>query len=104
MWEARATNIQMDEGDYGVALPFTVKGVTLTALDCLRFLFMDGPSGEVIVQKDFSNIQQNKVNFAFTESESALFKAGSYFYDVEWYQDGSFQCKLVQNGIFRVVT
>lgn len=41
MWEARATNIQMDEGDYGVALPFTVKGVTLTALDCLRFLLQD---------------------------------------------------------------
>ena len=91
MWKARGNDLQIDEGDYGVALPFVVKGTTLTAADCMRFVFMDG------------HIQNNTVLFILTQEESAQLPGGAYVYDLEWYQDGVFQCKLIQNGIFKVV-
>ena len=103
MWKARGNDLQMDEGDYGVALPFVVKGTTLTAAECMRFVFMDGQSGETVLEKSFTDIQNNTVLFILTQEESAQLPGGAYVYDLEWYQDGVFQCKLIQNGIFKVV-
>ena len=103
MWKAKGNDLQMDEGDFGITLPFIVKGTTLTVSDCMRFVFMDGQTGETVLEKSFTNIQDNTVPFVLTEEESAQLPAGAYVYDLEWYQDGIFQCKLVQNGIFKVV-
>lgn len=104
MWKVRGNDLQMDEGDFGVALPFIVKGTTLTAADCMRFVFMDGQSGETVIEKSFTDIQENTVDLVLTEAESEQLPAGAYVYDMEWYQSGVFQCKLIQNGIFKVVT
>ena len=103
MWKVRGNDLQMDEGDFGIALPFIVKGTTLTASDCMRFVFMNGQSGETILEKSFTDIEDNTVNFVLTEAEGDLFPGGAYVYDLEWYQDDVFQCKLIQNGIFKVV-
>lgn len=103
MWKAKGTEIQMDQGDFGVVLPFIVKGVTLTASDCFRFVFMSPQDGHAILQKDITDVQQNAVNFVLTEAESAMLSGGAYVYDLDWYQDSVFNCKLIQNGIFKVV-
>ena len=102
MWEAQNSTIRMSEGDYGVALPFSVKGVTLTASDCIKFVFKDKPEGETILTKEYTNIQNNSANLMFTAAESALFEPGIYTYTMEWYQNGSFQCNVIENGVFKV--
>lgn len=102
MWEAEKTTIRMSEGDYGVALPFSVKGVTLTASDCIKFVFKDAPNGETILTKDYTNLTNNTANLMLTETESALFEPGVYTYTMEWYQNDNFQCNLIENGVFKV--
>lgn len=102
MWEAQKTTIRMSEGDYGVALPFSVKGVTLTASDCIKFVFKDKPEGETILTKEYTNLQNNSANLMFTDTESALFEPGIYTYTMAWYQNGSFQCNVIENGVFKV--
>lgn len=92
----------MSEGDYGIKLPVTVSGTTLTASDSLRFTFKDSRNGKVLLVKEFANIEDNTVDLEFTQEESALFSFGNYVYSLDWYQDGNFQCNIVEVGILKV--
>lgn len=102
MLTGNGTQIEMCEGDYGVSVPVTVSGVTLGASDSLKFTFKTNLNRDVILQKEYSSISQNKINLSFTEAESALFTPGSYVYSLDWYQNGSFMCNLVKVGSFVV--
>lgn len=103
MWNAVSQTISMTEGDFGVQLPVTVSGTTLTPQDTLRFTFLDAPNGSVILSKSFSAIANNTVNLELTEAESALFTPGKYVYRLDWFQGGVFMCNLIPDGIFKVV-
>ena len=96
------SNLEMDSGDFGVVLPFTVKGTTVTASDCFRFVFK-GADGATILTQTYADVQNNTINFVLSAAESALFPVGSYLYDLEWYQDGAFQDRLISSALFRVV-
>lgn len=93
----------MTEGDWGITIPMTVNGTTLTASDTIQLTFKDKINGADILQKTYSDIQNNTFNFSLTESESALFPVGVYVYRMDWYQDGAFMCCLVENATFKVV-
>lgn len=101
-WTVQNTTMRMSEGDYGVALPFSVKGTTIAAADSIKFVFKDGPNGETILTKEYTNLSQNSADLVFTAAESELFDPGTYCYTVAWYQSGVFQCNLVENGVFKV--
>ena len=103
MWNAVSQNISMTEGDFGVQLPVTVSGTSLTPADTLRFTFLDAPNGSVILSKSFSAISDNTVNLELAEAESALFTPGTYCYRLDWYQDGAFMCCLIPSATFKVV-
>lgn len=103
MWEVYKHTLQMVEGDFGLALPFDVKGTTITANDVLRFTFKDKLNGETLLTKEYTNIQQNSASLEFTENESALFPVGDYVYSLDWYQDGVFMGNLVKCAAFKVV-
>lgn len=103
MWEVYKTTLQMVEGDFGLALPFDVKGTDITANDVLRFTFKDKLNGETLLTKEYTNIQQNSASLEFTEAESALFPVGDYVYSLDWYQDGLFMGNLVKCAAFKVV-
>ena len=102
MWRVSGANLRMSENDYGIALPVTVSGVTLGAQDSLRYTFKDAVNMNTILVKEFSNIVQNTVSLELTEAESALFAPGSYVYSLDWYQNGSFMCCLVEAASFTV--
>lgn len=104
MWVTTSNGIQMTVGDYGIELPITVIGTTITASDSLRLTFNNALTGDEVLVKDFDNISQNTVNFELTEAESALFPVGVYSYSLDWYQDGNFMCNIIPIGIFRVVS
>ena len=102
MWIANGNDLIMAEGDYGVALPFTFKGMTFGASDCVAFVFKKSMNGTDILTKVFSNIQNSTVNLEFTEAESALFPKGQYIYRVDSYQNGNYKNNLIKLASLKV--
>lgn len=102
MLEAKGTTIYMAEGDYGLQLPFGIKGTTLAAGDSIRFTFKDKENGTTILEKEYTNITQNLGNLEFTQEESGLFGVGNYVYRMDWYQNGNFMCNIIPLGLFKV--
>ena len=103
MWNVNGQDLKMVEGDWGIQLPVTVSGTTLTASDELKLTIKTAINGDTIVSKTFTNIQQNTVNRELTEAESALLPVGTYVYLLDWYQDGAFMCNIVPYALFKVV-
>lgn len=103
MWNVNGQNLTMTEGDWGIQLPVTISGTTLTANDELKFTIKTSINGEAIVSKNYSNISENTVNLELTEAESALLPVGTYVYLLDWYQDGAFMCNIIPSALFKVV-
>ena len=102
MWAVKNTTYSMAEGDWGVALPITVEGITFSENDFLKFVFKDQVNGTTILEKQYTPVE-NTINLEFTEAESALFPVGSYAYHLDWYQNGAFLCNLVPSATLKVV-
>lgn len=103
MWAVNGQDLKMTEGDWGIQLPVTIDGTTLTANDELKLTIKTAINGDIVVEKTFSNISQNTVNLVFTEQESALFSVGTYVYALDWFQDGAFVCNIIPAALFKVV-
>lgn len=103
MWDAAGTAISMAEGDFGIKLPVEVEGATISAADSLRFTIKDRVDGELILEKDYTNVQENTVELELTEAETALLPVGKYAYRLDWYQNGNFMCNVIPNSVLRVV-
>ena len=103
MWNVSGKDLKMCEGDYGIELPITVNGTTLTEYDELRLVIKKHINDEAIIIKEFSNIVQNTVNLSLTAAESALLLVGTYVYSLDWYQSGHFMCNLIEEALFKVV-
>ena len=103
MWTGTANQLEMVEGDYGIILPFTIKGVLLSQHDKMVFSFKRRLNGETILTKEYSNITNNTVNLSLTSQESKLFNPGNYVYTLDWYQQGVFQSNLISCGHLKVV-
>ena len=104
MWVTTSNGIQMTVGDYGVELPITITGTTITASDSIKIKFTNAMTGAEVLTKEYSDISQNTVNLEFTAQESALFPVGVYAYSLDWYQNGNFMCNIIPVGILRVVS
>ena len=100
MWNVSGNDIKMCEEDWGVELPITITGVTLTEQDSLKLIVK---AGENTIVKDFSNIQNNTIKLAFTEAETALLPVGTHTYSLDWYQDGAFLCNIIPTALLKVV-
>ena len=103
MWVVYGNNLGMTEGDYGIELPVTIHGITLQAADSLKFIFKTATDGDVLLEKDYSNIQDNTAYLEFTEAESELFEANmTYVFSLDLYQEGEFLCNVIPRGVFKV--
>ena len=103
MWNANGNNLQMCEGDWGIQLPVKVDNITFAENDVLRFTFKDQKNGNLLLTKEYANIQQNTVNLEFTEAETAVFAVGTFVYALDWYQDGAFMCNIIPSALLKVV-
>ena len=103
MWRVVGSDITMTAGDFGVALPITISGVTLTPSDKLKLTVKRADTGATVLEMDFSNISANTVEMELTAAESELLTPGEYRYNLDWYQDGVFLCCVVGGASFRVV-
>ena len=103
MWYVHGNDLKMCEGDFGVELPITISGTTLTASDEIRVTIKKSVNGDTLVTKDYGNISQNTVRFSLTSAESALLPVGTYVDSLDWYQSGHFMCNIVEAALFKVV-
>lgn len=103
MWVVNKQTLQMTEGDWGIELPISIDGVTLTAGDEVMVTIKTDKNGETVLIKNYENISNNTVNLSLTEAESKLLKVGSYVYSLDWYQDGAFMCNIIPSAPFKVV-
>ncbi len=102
MWRANGYEMTMTEGDFGIELPITISGTTITASDEIRFYIIDKPNGNVIIDKTFSNIAQNTFTLELTAAVGALLPVGVYYYTLDWYQNGAFMCCVIERARFKV--
>lgn len=102
MWTVSGYSLKMVEGDFGIQLPITIEGTTLTADDCIKIEIKDKRNGETVLVKDFTNIAENTFSLEFTESESELLAVGFYVYNLDWYQDGNFRCNIIKGASLTV--
>ena len=103
MWGVSGHELKMTEGDYGMALPITISGTTLTASDEVVMTIKSKANGDTILTKTYDNIDKNTFNFELTEAETQLLPVGSYVYSLDWYQDGAFMCNIIPCAAFKVV-
>lgn len=103
MWAVSGYSLKMVEGDFGIQLPITIEGTTLTAEDCIKIEIKDKRNGETVLVKDFTNIEDNTFSLELTESESELLAAGFYVYNLDWYQSGEFLGNIITGATFKVV-
>ncbi len=103
MWKADGCSLQMTAGDYGVALPFELKGITISEQDSIKIVVKSETCGTKLIEKDFQSIEDNIVNLLFTKEESSKLQVGGYKYRLDWYQDGIFMCNIISDGTLRVV-
>lgn len=94
--------ITMTEGDYGVVLPISIGGIELTCNDKFALKIFKEIDEEPILTKTFENIIDNTLELQFTEEESKLFEVGSYYYDLDWFQDDTFLSNILRARTFKV--
>lgn len=87
--------IIMDEGDYGLDLPFKLSGKNILANDTIAFKIGYGLySDKCIVKKEFNNLVEKDGKFVFVlnfdKNETELLKSGEYVYGLKQYRDGEF--------------
>lgn len=103
MWKVNGKNLTMTEGDFGLELPVAISGTTFAASDSVKIIVKATPNSEAIIEKTFSDIQDNTVKLVLSESESALLNVGTYVYTLDWYSDGVFMCNIIEQATFKVV-
>lgn len=102
MFNVIGNEIQMIEGDFGLQLPVTISGTTLTASDEILFTIKKKLNGDTVLSKTFTDIVDNTFNLEITETETALLPVGNYVYSLDWYQDGAFMCNIIPLASFKV--
>lgn len=100
MWNACGNDIQMTAGDYGITLPITITGVSLTSADEIRLAIK---SRSATVLEKVMTPEDNTVELLLTAEESETLTPGAYTYNLDWYQDGVFMCNIVVGGRFVVI-
>jgi hypothetical protein len=94
----------MVEGDFGINLPVKIlcESGTIESDDQISFVIKSHTGDKVLIEKTFTNIEDNKFDLMFTEEESKLLVAGNYNYNIDWFKSGKFMNNIIKNETFRV--
>lgn len=102
MFNVKNDNISMIEGDYGLELPITITGAEISPDESIKFTIRDN-SGETKIEKIYTNIIDNIINFSLTKTEAAKLKSNKkYFYSIDWYRNEEFLGNVINGNEFNV--
>lgn len=103
MITAEDITIKMTEGDFGIVLPIEIEAETeLTADDGFSIKIFKDINTEPLITKTYSGIKNNTIDFKLIEEDSLKLKVGTYKYDLDWYQEGSFLANIIAKASFKV--
>lgn len=94
--------IEMIEGDFGLVLPIKIGSIELTESDEFSLKIFKEKDAEPVLTKTFKNIVNNTLELKFTEEESKKLAVGDYYYDLDWYQEGTFLSNILAGKKFTV--
>lgn len=96
--------IEMTEGDFGIVLPIKINidGTELTNNDKFVLKIFEEINGEAIMTKEFESIIDNTIELKFTQEESKQLEVGSYYYDLDWFQENNFLSNILAKKTFKV--
>lgn len=106
MWELinkNGNDVSMIEGEYGLALPITLKDTAVSPSDTVKIEIKSGKNGETILTKEYTGITDSKVYLVLSEEDSAKLPVGSYVYNLDWYLDGIFNGTVINGARIKVV-
>lgn len=100
--DEKKKKITITEGDFGMTLPITIGGMDLTSSDKFSLKIFKEKDEEPIITKVFENIVDNTLELKFTQEESQMLEVGSYYYDLDWFQDNTFLSNILKARTFKV--
>lgn len=104
MWtvDNKTFKIEMTEGDYGIDLPIRFKKIELSSNDSIKIVFKTQKEDKPLIEKTFTNIENNVINLSFSAQETQKLSVGLYIYVMDWYKDGYFMCNLIKEAVLKV--
>lgn len=107
MLKSQNNKILMDEGDWGLSLPFKLTGDNILSTDVIEFkIKKDAYDEKTIIKKQFSNLSQENETFVFvldfTKEESDKLPANKYRYGLKQYRDGELLNTIIKDESFEV--
>lgn len=107
MLRAEGKRIFMDEGDWGLSLPFKLSGNDILSTDVFQFKIKRSiHNEEAIVEKEFTNLSEKDGEFVFaldfTKEESNKLPEDKYRYGLKQYRDGELLNTVISDGYFEV--
>ena len=108
MLRAEGKKIIMDEGDYGLSLPFKLSGNNILITDTIKFKIKKNiyDEEEAIIEKEFTNLSEEDgvivFSLDFTKNDSNKLTANKYHYGLKQYRNGEFLNTIIKDGDFEV--
>ena len=102
MFSVKNKDITMIEDDYGFELPITITGTEIASDETIKMTVSD-VAKEIKIEKAFTNIDNNTINFSLTQAESEKLKpTKKYTYSIDWYKGEEFLGNVVNGYEFIV--
>lgn len=92
----------MDEFEIGLSINlYDADGekISLGSEDTVEVIIKNN-RGETVKTFEFTDVRENFINLVFNKEETALFKVGTYFYDIRIL--GKYNRTIVKNNIIKV--
>lgn len=107
MLRSEGKKIFMDEGDWGLSLPFKLSGDNIQSNDIFQFKIKKSIyDKEAIIEKEFTNLTEKDGTFIFvldfTEEESKKLPEDKYRYSLKQYRDGELLNTVIKEEYFEV--
>lgn len=106
MFKTKGHKIEMTEGDFGIVLPFELilkEGETIDSGDVFKINIYKEINADPIVAKEYTNIQNNTIDFVLSENDTELLEVGSYYYDLDWYSGETLLNNIIPEEDFEVI-
>lgn len=107
MLKASGKTIIMNEGDYGLGLPFKITGKDVLTTDTFKFTIKENEySDDIIYEKEFTNLSNEDDGFvfilSFSKEESEKISFGEYVYGIKQYRNNKFINTILNKAKFKV--
>ncbi len=86
MLEIMNKTITMYEGDFGSNLLFNFTGGEIEENDVVKFIIKKAVNEDVLIEKEYSRIKENRIVLTFTNEDAKKLKKGSYIWGIKLYR------------------